>query len=213
MTIPVGAVTVAAGGGLGLPLGAAVFVYWPLITGGPGGMFGHIWSITVEVGWYVIAALFIRPLARLVDHRLLATFFTIAAAVTLITSDPVLDLIRPEGILLGAGAGFWTPEPILRLAKCLGLGLSLRPLPHIGLRTYSLYLWHLPIFLLLKHHSALTGSVLVIVQFACAFVLAEASFRLVELPGRRLLSRRRPLKRTPIPEVDEMQNSMARTPS
>ncbi len=57
--------------------------------------------------------------------------------------------------------------------------LGRRPLVWVGKRSYSLYLWHVPLFLL-GAHFGLSFFVLV----PCALLLAEASFRWVESPLR-----------------------------
>lgn len=64
------------------------------------------------------------------------------------------------------------------------LGFSL--LRWIGLRSYSLYLWHWPVFMLTRPQldTTLEGASLLGFRFVLTFVLAEISFRLVERPVR-----------------------------
>jgi hypothetical protein len=54
----------------------------------------------------------------------------------------------------------------------------------IGLRSYSLYLWHWPVRVFVTPSSGLDGFGLFAVRLAISLVLAEASFRLVERPFR-----------------------------
>ena len=56
----------------------------------------------------------------------------------------------------------------------------------IGLRSYSIYLWHWPIFNLTRPHLdiALDGIALLILRFALTLVCAELSYRYVERPIR-----------------------------
>lgn len=64
------------------------------------------------------------------------------------------------------------------------LGFSL--LQWIGLRSYSLYLWHWPVFMLTRPQldTTLEGASLMGFRFVLTFVLAEISFRLIERPVR-----------------------------
>ncbi len=67
--------------------------------------------------------------------------------------------------------------------------LSVAPLRWIGLRAYSIYLWHWPVVVLTQPHlsSALQSWNLALARFAATLILAEISFRLVE---HRFRSRR-----------------------
>ena len=62
----------------------------------------------------------------------------------------------------------------------------------VGLRSYSLYLWHVPLFALIDHHLALSGAPNVAVQWMATFVVAWASYGLVEVPCRRWLNSHSP---------------------
>lgn len=68
------------------------------------------------------------------------------------------------------------------LSAVLGVGL----LRWIGLRSYSLYLWHWPVFMVTRPQldTVLDGTPLLVLRFALTFALAEISFRLVESPIR-----------------------------
>ena len=68
------------------------------------------------------------------------------------------------------------------LAPVLGLGI----LQWIGLRSYSMYLWHWPVFMLTRPQLdiALEGASLFAFRFAVTFALAEISFRFIESPIR-----------------------------
>lgn len=87
----------------------------------------------------------------------------------------------------GSGAG--------RFESVVGTTLSWRPLVFVGLVSYSLYLWHWPIFVLARHHilqRPLSGGEEVL-AWVLSFALAILSWRFVERPFRgagALLSRR-----------------------
>ncbi len=74
-------------------------------------------------------------------------------------------------------------HPDTRLGNLLG-----HPLPRwVGLRSYGIYIWHWPIFAMLRPgvdwHAPLP--VVVATQFALTFLVAEASYRWLEHPIRR----------------------------
>ncbi len=68
------------------------------------------------------------------------------------------------------------------MAPVLGFGV----LRWVGLRSYSLYLWHWPVFMVTRPQldTTLEGTPLLVLRFALTFALAEISFRLVESPLR-----------------------------
>jgi len=65
----------------------------------------------------------------------------------------------------------------------IAVGLSLRPLVWVGTVSYGAYLWHYPIFVYLDGtRTGLQGLSLLSVRFAATFVLAAASYYVVERP-------------------------------
>lgn len=64
--------------------------------------------------------------------------------------------------------------------------LSAPMLHYVGLRSYSIYLWHWPIFLVTRPHLdlALDGPALVALRLSLTIALAEISYRYVETPFR-----------------------------
>ena len=67
---------------------------------------------------------------------------------------------------------------------------SLGPLHWLGLRSYSLYLWHVPIFLMVASNLGDRPVPLkVAVGLGSALALAELSYRFVEQPFRRRRAR------------------------
>lgn len=71
-------------------------------------------------------------------------------------------------------------------ASRVGLLLGRQPMRYIGERSYGLYLYHWPVFLILRPgiDTPLTGLANVVLQFAVTFAIAELSYRYVELPIR-----------------------------
>jgi peptidoglycan/LPS O-acetylase OafA/YrhL len=64
--------------------------------------------------------------------------------------------------------------------------LSLRPVVFTGLISYSLYLWHVPIFTFLWHRSGSPPTAMgIVVALVASFLTAVASWLLVEQPLRR----------------------------
>jgi peptidoglycan/LPS O-acetylase OafA/YrhL len=66
----------------------------------------------------------------------------------------------------------------------LSRGLGTSALVAIGLRSYSLYLWHWPVRVFITPSSGLNGLSLFVVRLAVSAVLAEISYRLIEQPLR-----------------------------
>jgi peptidoglycan/LPS O-acetylase OafA/YrhL len=54
----------------------------------------------------------------------------------------------------------------------------------VGLRSYSLYIWHWPVRVFITPSSGLTGAGLFVVRCVVSIVLAEISFRVIERPFR-----------------------------
>ncbi|HVF13055.1 MAG TPA: acyltransferase family protein, partial [Acidimicrobiales bacterium] len=65
-------------------------------------------------------------------------------------------------------------------------GLGARPLVWLGRRSYAVYLWFWPVFMLTRPHSdvPLTGTPLLLLRMAITLALATASYRWVEKPIR-----------------------------
>ncbi|MEX1255647.1 MAG: acyltransferase family protein [Dehalococcoidia bacterium] len=65
--------------------------------------------------------------------------------------------------------------------------LGVAPLRWLGTRSYSVYLWHWPVFMLTRpgQDVPLDGLELLALRFAITVVLAELSYRLIETPARR----------------------------
>ena len=65
--------------------------------------------------------------------------------------------------------------------------LGRQPLLWLGTRSYSVYLWHWPVFMLTRpgYDVSLDGVPLFALRLVITAVLAEASYRLVEMPVRR----------------------------
>jgi peptidoglycan/LPS O-acetylase OafA/YrhL len=93
-------------------------------------------------------------------------------------------------------------------ASVLGKVLGMQPLRYIGERSYGLYLYHWPVFMVLRPglDVPLEGLANLALRFAVTFALAEASYRYIEMPVRhgalrRLWDRLRSLpkdERTPL---------------
>ena len=74
-------------------------------------------------------------------------------------------------------------HPAVRFGNVLGI----RPMRYIGQRSYGLYLWHWPIFMVTRPglDIPLDGIGLLCLRLALTFAVAELSFRFVEMPIRR----------------------------
>lgn len=72
-------------------------------------------------------------------------------------------------------------------AGLLGKAMGIRPLRWIGVRSYSLYIWHYPVIILTNpsNQASHPNVLLIVVQLAASFVLAALSYKFVEEPLRR----------------------------
>ncbi len=59
------------------------------------------------------------------------------------------------------------------------------PAVWVGQRSYGLYLWHWPIFILISAHTDLAGPAGVVVKFGLTFAVAMLSYQLLEMPIRQ----------------------------
>lgn len=115
----------------------------------------------------------------------IAALAGLAAAVLLLGEfDP---LLYQGGMLLVSAATALVIAAVVHpgsplLAPVLGFDL----LKWIGQRSYSLYLWHWPVFMLTRPQLDVTleGTPLLALRFAATFALAELSYRIVETPIR-----------------------------
>jgi len=127
---------------------------------------------------------------------------------------PRIAAARPSAVLLGSAAsalvlgaaflipgGRWFPFPLALLPAAATAGLivlvcsrpdslaaralSRRPVVFIGKISYSLYLWHWPVFVLFRWTVGLDGKAEALAATALALLAAIASYRLVEQPIRR----------------------------
>ncbi|HEY0844088.1 MAG TPA: acyltransferase family protein [Noviherbaspirillum sp.] len=120
------------------------------------------------------------------DHRIAGAlgamgFLLVAGAFLFIHKDlpfPGINSLFPcigAALLIVAGSSGKVPLPLLQS----------RPLVSVGLISYSLYLWHWPIFSFLKYrHIALTPAVL-LGAVALSFFLSWCTWRFIENPVRR----------------------------
>ena len=76
---------------------------------------------------------------------------------------------------------------IVHPAAALGRVVGMRPLRWVGLRSYGIYLWHWPVYQLTRPglDVSFDGAPLFAFRIAITLVLAELSYRFVELPVRQ----------------------------
>jgi len=172
-----------------------------LFTGQSGALHTYVRAMGLPVGCVLAFATptvlrTLRPLALLSGPALLILFFVPLPAY-LTTGWPI-----SIGALLAAPL-------VAALVTTNVRPLARGPLCWLGLRSYSLYLWHLPIMLLVFFHSpdAVPVWIRPIAAIVVSLLFAEASYRYVEQPFLRLRDRGRrrgssleaPVPRNPSP--------------
>jgi len=150
---------------MGLLIGAALATAWR-----PGRMRGNLapaarWVITV-VGIAALAAV------------LYFFFFVGEYTPWLYRSGGFLVLSLVVALLIAMAT-----HPASKLGPVLGT----QPMRYIGQRSYGLYLWHWPIFMVTRPmlDVPFDGPALFALRLALTFGIAELSFRFVEMPIRR----------------------------
>lgn len=120
----------------------------------------------------------------------------------------VVGALVVAGIALAAPKSFETTDGVWLglLALCIGFALAevvrhpeapaarvlaTRPFVFVGTISYGLYLWHLPVHWFVERYVTLHADALrVLLDIACTFAVALASYHLVEQPALRLKQRR-----------------------
>ena len=108
--------------------------------------------------------------------------------VIMVVSPAMAPFLYRGGMLLVALLTVIVLAGALERRSLFSTILGLPPFVWLGARSYGLYLWHFPIFQLLKVTSHETSPFVVVLAIALSFLAAEISLRLVEkaLSARRL---------------------------
>jgi peptidoglycan/LPS O-acetylase OafA/YrhL len=114
----------------------------------------------------------------------------IAAIAALVVLHLQLDQYEPflyrGGFALVAVLTALTIAIAVHPSAHLGRLLGRQPLRWLGTRSYAVYLWHWPVFMLTRPNVdvSMDGAALLALRLGITFALAEVSFRLVEQPVR-----------------------------
>jgi len=149
----------------GLMIGAALAVYGPLQSERE-----RVYTQRSRVALDVASALGLLTLGW--------SLFAVSAYGTFVFRGGLLLLdLATAALILGASV------PNSASARAL----SWAPLVWIGKRSYGLYLWHWPVFAVTRSGQdvELEGTALLALRLAICFVLAELSYRGIEMPVRR----------------------------
>ncbi len=95
-------------------------------------------------------------------------------------------LYRGGFTLVGLSTALLTAASVHRKGRVLQAVLGCSVLRWIGLRSYGIYLWHWPVFMLTRPQldTTLDGLPLLALRFGLTLILAELSYRIVETPIR-----------------------------
>ncbi|MCR8997155.1 acyltransferase [Brevibacillus laterosporus] len=77
---------------------------------------------------------------------------------------------------------------LVHSASRVGNFIGCKPLRWIGVRSYSLYIWHFPIIVLSSSPVNTEGASIlrIVLQLAASFIIAAISYKYIEQPFRRL---------------------------
>lgn len=119
-----------------------------------------------------------------IAHRLLAPLALLAVLAAFVVSTPE-NFPVPGALLavLGTLGVIWGLHNHAEPRALHGL-LGSRPLVAVGKISYSLYLWHWPVFVLFRWTLGLESASMRLAAVALAFALAIASWRFIENPVR-----------------------------
>ena len=160
-------------------------VYFPLHARGDALLIGCAAALVMTAS---PAALVVSVGRRLGWLGLAAGLFIAAVAAVATTGSGYMYICGLA--MVAVGAVVVIAQLAANPTSCLGRILSWRPLAAIGGISYGLYLWHFPVFELVKDaYPMMPFRYLVVVQFAGSFVAAVASYVLVEKPFLRLKDR------------------------
>ncbi|MDP9333011.1 MAG: acyltransferase [Actinomycetota bacterium] len=117
-------------------------------------------------------------------HVLAVVSLVAILAIMRVANDRTLALYRGGflvfAVLCAVIVAIIVTMPTGQIARCLRVPW----LVAIGLRSYSLYLWHWPVRVFVTPSSGLDGVALFAVRLLISVVLAEISFRFIERPFR-----------------------------
>jgi peptidoglycan/LPS O-acetylase OafA/YrhL len=154
----------------GLLLGAALAFVWVPAVAAPGGSVPRIWSS--------------RRVGRLVG--VVGVLGLISLAGFFVAADAFEPFLYRGGLAIVAIASAAVIVGVVHPRSRLGSLLDGGPMGWIGTRSYGIYLWHWPIFVLLRPGLAVTVDPLSVLvpRIGLTMLLAELSFRFVEAPVR-----------------------------
>lgn len=128
-------------------------------------------------------------LPSIMKNRLLATLVGGAGLLMVVASYFVLDegLPFPGSVALlpclGAALVIWSGVHHMTPGARL---LAWPPFIHLGLLSYSLYLWHWPVIVFYRYIRSEFGAIDIVAVIALTYVLALLTYRYIEKPVRRV---------------------------
>jgi peptidoglycan/LPS O-acetylase OafA/YrhL len=147
------------------------------------------WELLLGALLALFAVRSVAPVSARVS-RIVAPLSFVAILLSVVfldESDPMPGLLSLVPVLATAGV-IWTAAPGTALYRLL----TLRPMIQVGLMSYSIYLWHQPLFALARHAKRAELDLLTIIALiGLTFILAYLSYRFVERPFRGGLIRSR----------------------
>lgn len=132
----------------------------------------------------IVAVLWNRGALRLGAVRVAGVLGTVTIAVLSFTVHTSTPFLFEGGYTLVAAAGAAVVAACMVSGSAIEAALATRPLRYLGRISYSLYLWHVPVFLWIapRIHSELLA---VVLALGVSFTFAIAAFSIAERPVLR----------------------------
>jgi peptidoglycan/LPS O-acetylase OafA/YrhL len=177
--------------GVTVAFGAASAI-WMAVLAHPGTDPSRVYYGTDTRAQELLAGAALALVMAMVGRRLLPRASIVAGVPALLALFVLFEVVDDRtswlyegGLVLVSGLVLLVVVAAVQPSGLVRRGLAARPLVAVGLISYGLYLWHLPVYVVgTSDRLHLTGTPLLLARLAITFGLAFASYHLLERPIR-----------------------------
>jgi peptidoglycan/LPS O-acetylase OafA/YrhL len=178
---------------VGVSLGLAVASFGTAVVFAASGHLPTAYSATPATIYGLLVGAALAAAGRLPHHR----FLLIVAGVATTALLPFADMRTAPGLLICAPIATLFAAAFIAEAVDQPQSRLIRLAEHpaarwIGIRSYSLYLWHVPVFEIFEFRMPGPEPVVQASMWALTFAFAAVSYTAIERPARLLLTSTRP---------------------